>query len=71
MSQPNCVKGERLTAPWGYIVVDMSDENSALLSIEEKTRLEQRVKALKAKRMCLEHWLAVLDLIEAFVSCPE
>lgn len=60
----NCALGEQLTAPWGRVSFEMSEENAQLLDGAQLADLQRRVETLGQKRLCLEHWLAILEYVE-------
>ncbi len=68
MSKVTCAMGEQLTAPWAFIQFDMDESNNRLLTEEQRKEVTARSQALTAKRICLEHWLQALDMVEQFVE---
>ena len=64
----NCACGEQLTAPWGRVSFEMSEENAQLLDAAQLADLQRRVKVLGQKRLCLERWLAILEHAELYTE---
>lgn len=63
-----CAKGEDLRAPWGYIQFDMGEENGELLDEATRQSITRRMADVRSKRLCLEHWLEALTMIEEFAA---
>ncbi|KPL15371.1 MAG: hypothetical protein AMJ93_16660 [Anaerolineae bacterium SM23_84] len=65
-----CNRGEPLTAPWGWVEMDMDEGNVALLPPDVKAAIAARARALLGVRLCADHWVELLEMVEEFCGLP-
>jgi hypothetical protein len=53
--------------PYGFIELNLSIENAALLPAEQRSALVDRVQKIENSPLCLEHWMELLGVVERFL----